>query len=244
MLAVLASRILYGPGAISVEIHGEGIRAREIVRSRTGRIRSSKWHAAPRIKRGGVLITCRLSGARRSRGTEMSELIQVSGCANPARAGDVIFVHGLDGDARGTWQPAGLAGPAWPDWLGQDLPDVGVWLLGYEVASSAWKGHSMPLADRATNVLGLLDIEGLGERPLVFVTHSLGGLLVKQVLRHAPTTATCGGDRSPSGPGAWCSCRRRTRARTSPTGSSTWAFCSATRSRSRSSRRTTRGCAS
>ena len=115
----------------------------------------------------------------------MSELIRVSGCDKPARTGDVVFVHGLDGDARTTWQPAERPGLAWPDWLGQDLPDVGVWLLGYEVASSAWKGRSMPLADRATNVLGLLDIDGLGERPLVFVTHSLGGLLVKQVLRHA-----------------------------------------------------------
>ncbi len=43
----------------------------------------------------------------------------------------------------------------------------------------------MPLADRATNVLALLETEGLGERPIVFVTHSMGGLLTKQLLRHA-----------------------------------------------------------
>ena len=117
----------------------------------------------------------------------MSELIKVKveGCDNPNRTGDVIFVHGLDGDARSTWRPPGhAAGPAWPEWLSEDMPDVGVWLLGYEVPSSAWRGHTMPLADRATNVLALLDAEGLGVRPLVFVAHSLGGLLVKQLLRH------------------------------------------------------------
>jgi hypothetical protein len=42
----------------------------------------------------------------------------------------------------------------------------------------------MPLADRATNALALLETEGLGEWPIVFVTHSMGGLLTKQLLRH------------------------------------------------------------
>jgi pimeloyl-ACP methyl ester carboxylesterase len=114
----------------------------------------------------------------------VGELIKVSGCDNATRKGDVVFVHGLDGDARGTWQPAGNTGPVWPEWLGEDLPQAGVWLLGYDVPSSAWTGHAMPLADRATNVLALLDTHGLGERPIVFIAHSIGGLLVKQLLRH------------------------------------------------------------
>jgi pimeloyl-ACP methyl ester carboxylesterase len=115
----------------------------------------------------------------------MSELIKVLGCDNPGRTGDIVFVHGLDGNARTTWRSVGQSGSSWPDWLGEDLPNVGVWLFSYEVPSSAWRGHTMPLADRATNALALLDAEGLGERPLVFIAHSLGGLLVKQMLRHA-----------------------------------------------------------
>jgi hypothetical protein len=43
----------------------------------------------------------------------------------------------------------------------------------------------MPLADRAKNALEYLRVEGLAKAPLVFVTHSLGGILFKKMLRHA-----------------------------------------------------------
>jgi len=70
----------------------------------------------------------------------MSELIQVSGCEKTERLGDVIFVHGLDGDARSTWHSSEKPDDFWPAWLGEDLSNVGVWSLGYEVHASAWKG--------------------------------------------------------------------------------------------------------
>jgi hypothetical protein len=43
----------------------------------------------------------------------------------------------------------------------------------------------MPLVDRATNILTRFETEGMGGRPLFFVCHSLGGLVVKQTLRSA-----------------------------------------------------------
>lgn len=115
----------------------------------------------------------------------MDGLQKISGCDNPDRVADVIFVHGLDGDARTTWHPKERPGAFWPAWLGEDVPAVGVWSLGYAVSASAWKGHTMPLADRATNILDLLELDGIGRRPIVFICHSLGGLLVKQMLRNA-----------------------------------------------------------
>jgi hypothetical protein len=115
----------------------------------------------------------------------MEGLLKVSGCDSPNRVADVIFVHGLDGDARTTWRPKDMPEAFWPAWLGEDFPAVGVWSLNYAVSSSAWKGHSMPLVDRAKNTLDLLELDQIGRRPVAFVCHSLGGLLVKQMLRLA-----------------------------------------------------------
>ncbi len=115
----------------------------------------------------------------------MKDLLKISGCDNVDRVGDVIFIHGLDGDARSTWHPKGRPEDFWPAWLGEDLPTVGVWSLGYKASSSAWTGGAMPLADRARKTLAVLETEKLGQKPLVLICHSLGGLLAKQILRHA-----------------------------------------------------------
>ena len=81
----------------------------------------------------------------------------------------------------------------WPAWLGEELPSIGVWSLNYENAAfksrrltflgrSGYRGFAMPLWDRAKSVLLQLEVAGIGDRPLVFVTHSMGGLLIKQLL--------------------------------------------------------------
>jgi hypothetical protein len=118
------------------------------------------------------------------RATAVEGLLRVGG-ENGTQGVDVIFVHGLDGDARSTWHPKENPETFWPSWLAEDVPGISVWSLGYLVNSSAWKGSAMPLADRATNALATLETQGLGNKPIVFICHSLGGLLVKQMLRHA-----------------------------------------------------------
>ncbi|MFJ3310832.1 hypothetical protein ACIPSA_49455 [Streptomyces sp. NPDC086549] len=105
---------------------------------------------------------------------------------------DVVFLHGLDGDARKTWTLKGKGkgrgqetSSFWPAWLAEDFDGVAVWSVGYEAWSSGWRGRAMPMQDRAVNLMAQLQNRGIGQRPLCFVTHSMGGLLAKEILLHA-----------------------------------------------------------
>lgn len=122
-------------------------------------------------------------------------------CNDPQRKADVVFIHGLGGDAFGTWRHGDGEDTSWPHWLARDFPDVGVWSLEHAADPSKPlgrlarffgkggrdAGQGMSLPDRAGQVLDLmrLDKRFRGERPIIFVCHSLGGLLAKQILRHA-----------------------------------------------------------
>ncbi|WP_181772859.1 FxSxx-COOH system tetratricopeptide repeat protein [Amycolatopsis pittospori] len=94
---------------------------------------------------------------------------------------DVVFLHGLDGDARKSWTGRSF----WPEWLAEDFARVAVWSVGYEAWSTGWRGTAMPMQDRAINLMARLQNLGIGQRPLCFVTHSMGGLLAKEILLHA-----------------------------------------------------------
>jgi len=114
------------------------------------------------------------------------DLQKIAGCDDPQRRMDVVFVHGLGGDSWTTWMAdKDHISSFWPNWLAEDVPGLGIWTLGYAANGSKWKEESMPLADRGNQVLDLLYNEDLGQRPLVFITHSMGGIVVKQILRNA-----------------------------------------------------------
>lgn len=116
---------------------------------------------------------------------DVDGIVKIIGCSNPDRVADVVFVHGLDGDAKSTWHPKDQPDDFFPKWLGEEFPNIGVWSLGYEASSSNWKGSTMPLVDRATNVLARVESAGIGNRPVIYIVHSLGGLVIKQALSHA-----------------------------------------------------------
>lgn len=120
---------------------------------------------------------------------EMTGLIKISGCDNPKRCGDVIFVHGLGGHARGTWHPQELRNDDnfWLTWLAQERPDLGIWSFGYKAEPFEWRGSTMPLFDRASNLQEYLEVYDFGKYPIIFITHSMGGLLIKEMLRNAQT---------------------------------------------------------
>ncbi|CAK7347580.1 unnamed protein product [Dovyalis caffra] len=117
---------------------------------------------------------------------------------------DVVFVHGLRGGPYRTWrisedklstksglvekidEEAGKSGTFWPgEWLSADFPRARLFTLKYKTNLTQWSGASLPLQEVSSKLLEQLVNAGIGNRPVVFVTHSMGGLVVKQMLHRA-----------------------------------------------------------
>src|SRR5690606_3599249 len=89
---------------------------------------------------------------------------------------DVIFIHGLTGDAQNTWISE-KDGVFWPTWLGSDLKYLNIYTLGYPSSLfEKWAKKEMDIFERAGNVLEYLAALDIGHKPIVFITHSLGGI--------------------------------------------------------------------
>lgn len=98
----------------------------------------------------------------------------------------VIFIHGLNGHPLDTWQSLLEPKECWLNWLDKDIDNVAVWTVGYEASISLWTGAAMHLTDRARNVLERILLEPkLQAGKIILVGHSLGGLVIKQLLRTA-----------------------------------------------------------
>jgi pimeloyl-ACP methyl ester carboxylesterase len=98
----------------------------------------------------------------------------------------VLFFHGLGGDPYLTWRSSSAPIECWLQWLADDIDGLAVWTVGYEAAVSRWRGSAMHLTDRAVNVLERVLLEKrLQTGEIVLVGHSLGGLVIKQLLRTA-----------------------------------------------------------
>lgn len=102
---------------------------------------------------------------------------------------DVIFIHGLRGDALKTWSKGDIC---WPrDLLKHDLKNARIISWGYDssvlkpIKSSSQAsifGHVENLLNDISRVRDSLKAE---IRPIIFVGHSLGGLLIKEALIRA-----------------------------------------------------------
>ncbi|XP_044277931.1 protein SERAC1 isoform X1 [Varanus komodoensis] len=119
---------------------------------------------------------------------------------------DVLFVHGLLGAAFKTWRQQDVEQSAaekdvdmeddysecWPKtWLASDCPSLRILSVEYDTHLSDWKAkcpvesYRESLAYRSTELLKKLRAAGIGDRPLVWLSHSMGGLLVKKMLLDA-----------------------------------------------------------
>ncbi|EFW99917.1 ankyrin repeat-containing protein [Grosmannia clavigera kw1407] len=100
---------------------------------------------------------------------------------------DVCFIHGLSGDREKTWTAAGESQPWSQTLLPSRLPGARILTYGYDayvvrVTSAA----NNSLTNHATNLLKDLTDDRAASRassrPIIFVAHSLGGIVCKKAL--------------------------------------------------------------
>ncbi|OUC43670.1 hypothetical protein D917_09620 [Trichinella nativa] len=121
---------------------------------------------------------------------------------------DIIFVHGLRGGMFRTWRQKdytkekdsilneiNMKAPqiyCWPrDWLAEDInKPVRILGIDYDSYVSDWSSRCPEFYDklnlllsRSENFAAKLRKAGVGDRPIIWITHSMGGLLVKELLR-------------------------------------------------------------
>ncbi|KAL6715939.1 hypothetical protein ACLMJK_006901 [Lecanora helva] len=95
---------------------------------------------------------------------------------------DIIAIHGLNGTAYGTWTHED--GTLWlRDLLPEDIPKARIFTYSYP-AELFWSRSEATITDYAQNLLALLQIQRREQsnRPIIFLAHSLGGIVCKQAL--------------------------------------------------------------
>ena len=102
----------------------------------------------------------------------------------------IVAVHGLNpfnkvDHAEGTWR-APKSGRSWLcDFLPEEFPTARIFLFGYN-SNVAFSSGNEGVHDQANNLCARLSNHrhDAPDRPLVFISHSLGGLVVKRVSQY------------------------------------------------------------
>ncbi|GMR60205.1 hypothetical protein PMAYCL1PPCAC_30400, partial [Pristionchus mayeri] len=102
---------------------------------------------------------------------------------------DVVLIHGLRGSVNYTWRQKDYfrnrtLTECWPkDWLPRDIADP-IRIIGIEYPSYllGFTGTMESLQSRSDRFADQLERAGVGSRPVVFICHSMGGLLAKKLV--------------------------------------------------------------
>lgn len=105
---------------------------------------------------------------------------------------DIVFIHGLGGTSRSTWSKNRDPDLFWPQMflpLEQDICDMRIYTYGYNAeVMKAGARSTTSILDFAKNLLydlrffiddAAADLN-IGKLPIIFVAHSMGGLVVKE----------------------------------------------------------------
>ncbi|KAJ5366097.1 hypothetical protein N7541_000038 [Penicillium brevicompactum] len=104
---------------------------------------------------------------------------------------DIIAITGLDGHAYGSWQGRGNLGRMWlRDFLSKDLPQCRTMIYGY---NSKLSSHGVDtILDYGRELMEemkqIRNTKELQQRPLIFIAHSFGGIILAHCLVKAIQT--------------------------------------------------------
>src|ERR1700722_19040373 len=92
-----------------------------------------------------------------------------------------IFVHGIFSNSEGCWTN-GKSGAYWPDLLAAEgsLSSIGIYVFSYR---TKWSTGSYSISDAAEMLNAQLGFDKVSDlRNLIFVCHSMGGIVVRKFL--------------------------------------------------------------
>jgi pimeloyl-ACP methyl ester carboxylesterase len=111
-----------------------------------------------------------------------------AGAGGAAKTRAIVFVHGIHGDPRGTWT-SDDGTTYWPDLVraDKDFADADVYVEGYP---TPYTGNRSDVTDISNSLASRLTPVFAGHKQVIFICHSLGGLLVEQLLVDHPNFAS------------------------------------------------------
>ncbi|KAK8036599.1 hypothetical protein PG991_001736 [Apiospora marii] len=105
---------------------------------------------------------------------------------------DIVAVHGLNGHREQTWVASN--GTHWlRDLLPVDIPNARILCWGYDANTHSSSGISQQTIYKhgrslVTDLRQKRELTGTMQRPIIFIAHSLGGIIVKSALIHSDTS--------------------------------------------------------